>query len=474
MQVKYKKIKSIKFYKEDNIYDVEVPKNHNYLSDGFIDHNSGKDWITSIFFSRRGYKLLCKKNPQAFFGLPEGEPIDFLNVAVSADQAKDVFFNKLINMVKLAGPKAFKQFGFSPEKDILDSKIIFPKNIRLFSGHSEMDSMEGKNLYAAVMDEAAAFKTEQELRGKGPRAKRSATAIYKFLSSSIRSRFPQVGKLILISYPRFKKDFILQRYEAGKKDPQTYTSFGATWEINPLRKREDFAKDYRDNPEQAKSMYECLPPEAEDPFIRQQEYIDKIIDYSMRRPRDIWGSYFPDFRGKPYEYSIGIDLSLTSDRTGFAMCHKEIVNGKERVIYDLLKKWEAEQGKEIDLEEVKQEVLFLRSRGFNITSVYLDQYQSAHIKQQLISQGFDVNILSIESKIEYWNSLKTLIYNEEIKTCDSEDAHLLVNELKGLSLLNGMKVDHKGDTTKDLSDAVVRALYGITQKVKSETMWRPM
>lgn len=457
------------------VLDDDDPQTNKIIESVLVfGKGSGKDWITSIFFSRRVYKLLCMNNPGKKFNLPEGEPIDFLNVAISADQAKDVFFNKLINMIKLAGPKAFKDFGFNVKNDIKDARILFPKNIRLFSGHSEQESMEGKNLYAAVMDEAAAFKTEQELRGKGQRAKRSATAIYKFLSSSIRSRFPKVGKLILISYPRFKDDFILQRYEAGKKDFQTYVDFGATWEINPLRRREDFDKDYRDNPEQAKSMFECIPPNAEDPFLRQSEMVDKIIDYSMRRPRDLWGNYFPDFRGKPYNYSIGIDLSLTSDRTGFAMSHQEIINGKNRIVFDLLKTWEAESGKEIDLDEVKQEIIFLRSRGFNITSILVDQYQSALMRQQLTTMGFKVDVLSIESKIEYWNSLKTLIYNEDLKTCDSEEAQLLIEELKALSLINGIKVDHKGNSTKDLSDAVVRSLYGLTQKVTAETIWRPM
>jgi hypothetical protein len=428
----------------------------------------GKDWLTSIFFSRRGYKLLCRANPQAFFGLPEGEPIDFLNVAVSADQAKDVFFNKLTNMIKLAGPLAFKQFGFDPDKDILDSKIIFPKNIRLFSGHSEMDSMEGKNLYAAVMDEASAFKTEAELRGKGPRAKRSATAIYKFLSSSIRSRFPKVGKLVLISYPRFKDDFILQRYEAGKKDPQTYTSFGATWQINPLRTQVDFDKDYRDNPEQARSMYECIPPNADDPFIREQEKILKIIDSTAKPPYDIWGNYYPDFRGKPFKYTIGLDLSLSGDRTGFSMCHREHKNGKEIVVIDLLKVWEAEKGKEIDLDSIYKEILFLRSRGFNISGIYRDQFQSALMAQLLQKENFYVESISIESKLEHWNSLKALIYNEELKVYKSENSDLLIDELQGLSLINGIKVDHKGNlSTKDLTDSLVRAIYGITSSNSS-------
>lgn len=435
---------------------------------------SGKDWIASIFFSRRVNKLLCFKSPQQLFRLPSSEPIDFLNVAVSEDQAKSVFFNKLTGMIKAAGPKAFRQFGFNPDTDIGMSKIIFPKNIRLFSGHSEQESMEGKNLYAAVMDEAAAFKTEQELKGKGPRAKRSASAIYKFLSSSIRSRFPQVGKLILISYPRFKDDFILQRYKVGQRDPQTYVSFGATWEINPLRKKSDFDKDYRDNPEQAKSMYECIPPASDEPFIREQDKILKIVDFTTKPPHDVWGQYYPEFRGKTVTYTLGLDLSLTGDRTGMALIHSEIKDGKPKTIIDLLRVWEAAKGKEIDYEEIFQEILILKSRGFNIIGVYCDQFQSAYLIQKLQKEGFFTEKVSIESKLEYWNSLKSYIYNEELKVYQSENTELFIEELQGLSLLNGNKVDHTASGSKDLCDAVVRAISGLIKKGQTEFVWKPM
>ena len=597
----------------------------------------GKDWISAIFISRRVYKLLCRANPQAFYRLPQGEPIDILNVAVSAEQANSVFFTKLTNIIKHAGKKTFIEFGFDPIKDIKANKIVFPKEIRVFSGHSEQESMEGKNLFAAIMDEAAAFKTESELKGKGPRAKRSAKALYDSLSSSIRSRFPKVGKLVIISYPRFTNDFILQRYDACKNKPDALISFGSTWDINPLVKREDFIKDYRDNPEQSKSMYECVPPKAKEPFIREQEKVDLIIDRTVRTPYDMWGQYFPEFRGKPFSYSIGIDLSLTGDSTGFALLHKEKRQDKDIVVIDLLKKWTAEPGREIDLEEIRREIIFLRARGFNITSILFDQFQcltgdtkislldgndakikdlvgkqdfyvysidkenkkivagkvikvwsngfkkiikitldngeeikctnshpfmlrdgnykeasnlvigeslmplykkhsqkgyeitynpfsnswkktykrivvknhkivkiencgyeeaydmeiekyhnfalsagifvhnSAHMIQELKKQGFNVDTQSIERNLDIWNSVKALIYNGELKIYDSEISYELIEELKGLSLIAGNRVDHVGDfSAKDLSDAVVRAVHGLVQTQGNDFSWKVM
>ena len=38
------------------------------------------------------YKLLCLKDPAVYFGKPPGDAIDIINVAVNAQQAKNVFF----------------------------------------------------------------------------------------------------------------------------------------------------------------------------------------------------------------------------------------------------------------------------------------------------------------------------------------------------------------------------------------------
>ena len=56
---------------------------------------SGKDYLCSVLVCYLVHILLCLRDPQLWFGFGPGEPIDVLNVAYNADQAKFVFFAKL-------------------------------------------------------------------------------------------------------------------------------------------------------------------------------------------------------------------------------------------------------------------------------------------------------------------------------------------------------------------------------------------
>lgn len=461
--LKFKKIKSIKSTKIAEVFTLEAVKNHNYISNDIIHHNSGKDFISGIVFLLTIHRLLCLGDCRKYLGgIAPGDDITLLNVALNAKQAQGVFFSKLVGLLEHAGPKAFKKYGFNPKTDILNGIVKFPQNLQIVSGHSEEQSQEGYNILCGTMDEASAFKTDNELRNVGGRNKHSASGIYNVLRTSINTRFPHVGKLFVISYPRFKNDFTIQKYNEAENLSNVYRSFGSTWEINTSKKQEDFSKDYKRNPEQSRQFYECIPPDTSDPFIHDRAKIELMYsDHNIRCPVDPFGNYLPEFRGKPFQYTIGIDLSVSSDRLGFAMSHKErLDNGKEKYITDYLRTWKALPGKEIDLEQVYDEVIFLRTRGFQISKIFFDQFQSVSLRQRLQKQGFNVDILSIETKIEIWNFFKQLLYAEEWKTYYDP---LLLSEVRGLTLLNGNRVDHAGSmSTKDLTDAVVRSLWALT------------
>ena len=47
----------------------------------------------------------------------------------------------------------------------------------------------------------------------GNEGAKTADNIYKAFRASVDSRFPDYGKVVLLSFPRFKGDFISQRYE---------------------------------------------------------------------------------------------------------------------------------------------------------------------------------------------------------------------------------------------------------------------
>ena len=57
-----------------------------------LGKGSGKDFTSTVACCYIVYKLLCLKDPARYFGKPSGDAIDLINVAINAQQAKNVFF----------------------------------------------------------------------------------------------------------------------------------------------------------------------------------------------------------------------------------------------------------------------------------------------------------------------------------------------------------------------------------------------
>jgi hypothetical protein len=173
-----------------------------------LGKGSGKDHVSRIAMAYIAYLMHCLRDPLDYYGKAHGVHIDLVNLAVNAKQAQQVFFDPLKKML-LNSPWA-QDVGFEPR---VQEIFWFERPVRMFSGHSESEGWEGYEVLIVVLDEIAAFKTSQELKGE-LRSKGSADAIYEMSRASITSRFPTVGKVILLSFPRFKGDFIQQRYKS--------------------------------------------------------------------------------------------------------------------------------------------------------------------------------------------------------------------------------------------------------------------
>ena len=57
-----------------------------------LGKGSGKDFSSTVGCAYLVYKLLCLKDPSRYFGKPTNDAIDIMNVAINAQQAKNVFF----------------------------------------------------------------------------------------------------------------------------------------------------------------------------------------------------------------------------------------------------------------------------------------------------------------------------------------------------------------------------------------------
>ena len=224
---------------------------------------SGKDTCSIFINLRIIYLLQCLKNPQRYFNMDENSFIDSINVAPNADLAKNIYFMTLSNIVKNA-PLFQEGSPYYIRHKMTANMVTFPKNVRLISGNSENESWQGYTPMLIVLDEIDAFKSNQELRRSKSLRSEGAEGIYDTAKALVQSRFPGTGKVISLSWPRFKGSFIQKRFVAGKKEPRTYVSCTfdgnphTTWDFNPSKSKSDFQDFYDTDPVLAKARFEDI------------------------------------------------------------------------------------------------------------------------------------------------------------------------------------------------------------------------
>jgi hypothetical protein len=124
-----------------------------------------------------------------------------------------------------------------------------------------------------------------------------------------------------------------------------------------------------------------------------------------------------------------------------------------RIIVDAVRFWTPTASKSVDFTEVKDYIISLRERGFNIKMVTFDRWNSHDMMQQLKAHGMNCDTLSVAKK--HYEDMSLCITEERV---DGPKIQLLIDELLQLRIVKD-KVDHPRKGSKDLSDAVCGAIY---------------
>jgi hypothetical protein len=457
-----------------------------------LGKGSGKDYMSTISVAYMVYLLLCLKDPAKYFGKPPGDSIDILNIAINAEQAKNVFFKGFKTRLD-------KSPWFQGRYTTTAGAVTFDKGITCHSGHSERESWEGYNVLCVILDEISGFATENTT---GHEQAKTGQAIYDMYRASVDSRFPDFGKVVLLSFPRYKNDYIQQRYEAviaskkveirdhkfkldetlddniqdneftveweedhieAYKFPKVFALRRPTWEINPTRSITDFKIQFFTNPIDALSRFACMPPEAVDAFFRSREKIESCFS-GPANGVDSEGRFAEWFKpDEDKEYYIHVDLAQKHDHCAVALAHVdkwvniasfndyEVIN--PFVVVDAVRWWTPTADKTVEFKDVKNYILELRARGFRIKKVTFDRWNSFDIMNELKSMGMNSETLSVAKK--HYEDMAMLVTEERIF---GPKINLLIDELLQLRIMRD-KVDHPRKGSKDLADAVCGAIY---------------
>jgi hypothetical protein len=470
-----------------------------------LGKGSGKDFCSEIALAYVVHQLLCLKEPAEYYGKDTGDAIDIINVAINADQANNVFFNGFKRIISkspwFAGKFKDKQRHFA-----------FDKNINVYSGHSEAEAYEGYNTLFIVLDEIAGFDSEGALKfDEDDNIISKAKTLYDMYSDSLTSRFPDHGKMLMLSFPRYAKDFIMQAYNnaieskevvqrthtfkinEGLKDgvegneftiawdedhivkykvPGTFCLKRPSWEVNPSRHIRNYMARFMADPIMALKKYACMPPESESAFFTSREKIEHAFRASNGVGED--GRFSEDFQPDPRKrYYIHVDLARLHDRCAVAMAHidhweKRDIGGNMTepapyVKVDALRYWTPTSEKHVDFTEVREYILSLQQRGFPISLVTFDRWESADISKELRQYGLRVERLSVAKK--HYTDMAMVVHEERLSGPANK---ILVDELLQLKIMKNDKIDHPTKGSKDLSDATCGAVFNAIEYTPRE------
>lgn len=102
---------SIEKYNTEEVYDIEVPENHNFaLSCGIYSSNciftgsigAGKTTAAVLGFAYVLYQMMCLRNPNEYYGLPPKDTITFSMFNVTLDLVEKVAYAEFTKHVKIS------------------------------------------------------------------------------------------------------------------------------------------------------------------------------------------------------------------------------------------------------------------------------------------------------------------------------------------------------------------------------------
>ncbi len=490
-----------------------------------IGRRAGKTALSGIFASYEVYRLLNLYNPQAYYGLPNGNRIQIISVATDKDQAGLLFnevtthlakcdyfspyiANNTQGWVNFRTPYDIEKFG--PNVRHEDGKFISfngKATIRVTFKSCIAKGLRGAGNIVIILDEVAHF------MDKGGS---SAREIYDAVTPSAAafSRKDETGmpaidekgnkaavesRIILISSPLGKSGKFYEKFDLAMRGGEGAENILAiqapTWEINPTIPPSYYREKYHSDPVVFNTEHGAQFSDQARGWIERKEDLLACVQSGLQ----------PTVRGRPKApHQMGIDVGLVGDGTAVAITHVE----KDLVILDYHEVWYAGMDwrkanphlhgqyvtdyaktlasvERLDFDEIANWIMALTKR-FHITHGLFDRWNGIPLEQTLHKQGhkqFEAKFFTRDMSSKIYQTAKMFMFDERLVLYDYpipdrtvEDGRhspLLLELLslqakqisKNLVLVEAPK---KRDAHDDVSDALMRAIWLSTESMLNQ------
>lgn len=451
---------------------------------------AGKSFLASTAIKYVLYRLLCLENPQKYFHLSSKSFIAFINVSRSKTQARDVVFGEIKNRIDNS---PWFQKNYVPDPRI-KSVLRFPKNIFILPLGSNEEAPLGYSIFGAILDEASFHTSTKD--------KDYAELAHTQISSRITSRFHSNGKMFTITSPRFVHDFAETKYAEDLRNT-VFRRRVTTWDALPPEQFKgekfdlgkylsdykgtlvpvEYEDDFRQNPERAMRDFGARPSLAIQGLFRDPKVVSSAANLNRMAPiekksHEFRKWFFSPLKNKHFDNErrfIHIDLALNRDGRGdkaaIAMGkfdswveikrEDNTIERRPKIYIDYMEVFSAKPGTEIKFKDIRQKIYDLREKGFNVSKITFDGYQSTDSIQILRDSGFRSELFSVDRNPESYYMLKSAILEGRL---DFYRHVTLIQELQQIEEIDGKKVDHPYGGSKDLADAVAGVVYHCSQR----------
>jgi intein/homing endonuclease len=499
---------------EEHVYDLTVPDGEAFTANGFVNHNST---LSAIFAAYELYRLLSLGNPQAYFGLPDGNRIQLMTIATGKPQAAILYGDISTHLNKC---EYFKPFIMSNTIEKFD--LCTPADIEKFgqikrhedggrfqttNGRSSLrvtfkpalaPALRGFGNIIIIMDEMAHF------QGEG---RSSAKDIYDAVIPSALAFSPKDPKdpmvpigpvesrIICISSPLNKAGKFYELFHfAMNKGPGSENIIAIqapTWEINPTVEPTFLREKFHEDPRVFITEFGAEFSDRVRGWIEREQDLVACVD-PLRRPKTF---------GPPrYPHQMGLDVGLVGDGTGVAITHAE----GDQIILDYHELWQAGvdwrvsnphldaplvdyartlgTAARLDFEQIADWIYAL-SRRFYITDGLFDRWNGIPLEQLFVKRGlnqFKSEFFTRDLRSRIFQAAKLLMFDQKVVLYDwpLDAAHgskhsPLIEEMLSLQaeqishnqvLVQAPQIQGAHD---DMSDALVRAIWLTLQRLQN-------
>lgn len=178
--------------------------------------------------------------------------------------------------------------------------------------------------------------------------------------------------------------------------------------------------------------------------------------------------------------AIHIDLAKNKDHAGIACGCLGAIRSVEKfdnegmlylvkdysIFIDFTLEIRAKYGSEIDYSKIRQFVFFLKTIGYPVKYISMDQYQSVDSQQQFKKAKFQVEQISVDKTTDPYYCLRGVIMELLLDIIEDDNVTSQLTLLQDLSDVKGVspKIDHPRGGKKDVADSLCGVVYRLCKE----------